>query len=94
MAARLADLYRFKFGDHSCVFYTDERELLDIVGPYILLGLQQGERCFTAQREEFIPSLRSYLEQNGVQVKHALDSGRLEIHTVEDVYLSPGGFSP
>lgn len=94
MAARLADLYRFKFGDHTCVFYTDERELLDIVGPYILHGLQQGERCFTAQRAEFIPSLRSYLEQNGVQVKRALDSGRLEIHTVEDVYLSPGGFSP
>jgi hypothetical protein len=94
MAARLADLYRYKFGDHTCVFYTDDNELLDIVGPYILFGLQQGERCFLAQRHEFIPALRAYLEQNGVQVQHVVESGRLEIHSVEDVYLSPGGFSP
>jgi hypothetical protein len=94
MPARLADLYRYKFGDHTCVFYTDDNELLDIVGPYILHGLQQGERCFLAQREEFIPALRAYLEQNGVQVVRALESGHLDMHSVENVYFTPGGFSP
>jgi hypothetical protein len=94
MPARLADLYRYKFGDHTCVFYSDDKELLDIVGPYILFGLEQGERCFVAQREDFIPSLRAFLERSGIHVERAIEYGYLEMHSVEDVYFTPGGFSP
>src|SRR5262249_10718091 len=88
----LTERYHFQSGDHSCVFYRDDRELLQMVGPYLLQGLRSNQRCFTAQRESFIPMLVDFLDRNDVDVTQAEKNGQLEIHPADSVYLPKGAF--
>jgi hypothetical protein len=89
----LAERYRFlQHGDHACAFYRDDSDLLQMLGPFLLQGLRGNERCFAAQRDEFIPALVAYLEANDIDVTAARASGQLEIQPAESVYFPDGVF--
>lgn len=89
-----ASTFRFKRGDHVCIFYHDDEALLQTLVPYLADGLNNGERCFCAQRKEFIPVLLQRLQSRGIDVASTLRKKALEIHTVEDLYLARGKFEP
>lgn len=88
----LTERFHFQSGDHSCVFYRDDDELLRIVGPYLLQGLRDNQRCFTAQHESIIPILIDFLERNDIDVTHAEKHGQLVIHPADSVYFPKGVF--
>jgi hypothetical protein len=88
----LTERYHFQPGDHTCVFYRDDDELLQIVGPYLLQGLRSNQRCFTAQRESFISILVDFLDRNNIDVIQAEKNGQLEIYPADTVYFSKGVF--
>lgn len=91
---RSTPLFRFKRGDHICVFYADQGALLDFLVPYIVEGLRNGERCFCAQTPAMARRLRKALQEHGVDVQHETERTALEIHTLEEVYFSTGAFAP
>jgi len=85
---------QFKRGDHVCIFYRDERTLVETLADYLAAGLRTGERCFCAQKPELILRLLNSLSLRGVDVRHVKASGALEIHALDEVYFAGGGFDP
>jgi hypothetical protein len=82
----LPPLYRFKQGDHCCVFYDDEEALLDILVPYFADGLAKRERCFAAQTTTMARRLVDGLKKAGVPADRDIARGALTIVTLEDFY--------
>lgn len=87
-------LCQFQRGDHCCVFYQNDESLFATLVPYLLEGLRQNERCFCAQRPEWIGKLLYRLSKAGVNVPRALNRGALEIHPYAEVYGPAHEFRP
>ncbi len=89
-----APLLRFKQGDHICVFYEDESDLLEFLTAYFLDGLRQGERCFCAQTPKMAKRIREALQAHSRRTGEAIRPGALELHTTDEVYFSGSSFDP
>lgn len=87
-------LFSFKHGDHTCVFYSDLRGLLEVITPYIAEGLRNNERCFCAQKEEVLRALANDLRFLGVDIEHEVKRGALDLHPMKEVYSPNGQFEP
>ncbi len=87
-------LFRFKQGDHCCVFYHDEAALLDMLVPYFAEGLQRHERCFTAQTPSLASGLKQGLSRRGISIQKEIDSGALTIVTIDEFYGRGRVFDP
>jgi len=87
-------LVQFKRGDHICLFYRDERMLVQTLAAYLAAGLNKGERCFCAQKPHLIPRILKALELLGVDADGYVAIGALEIHTEDEVYFPGGRFEP
>ncbi len=81
-------------GSHIASFYRNLSELRRIAVPFIQKGLEQGDRCICVVHEETRDGLQGSLQDQGVDVEAALESGQLGILTAEETYLSPGYFNP
>ncbi len=89
-----SSVFQFKRGDHICVFYRDAGTLLETIAPYLADGLRKGERCFCAQKADFIPRLLRALDAHGVDTQRETQRGALEIHSEDEVYFPGGKFEP
>ncbi len=87
-------LVQFKRGDHICLFYRDERMLVQTLAAYLAAGLNKGERCFCAQKPHLIPRIFAALESLGIDAGAQASKGALEIHTEDEVYFPGGRFEP
>lgn len=87
-------LFRFRQGDHVCVFYQDENALLNVLAGYLAEGLARGERCFCAQRQATMAGLELALQRRGIDPAHEKARGALELHLADDLYRGNGGFEP
>ena len=87
-------LVQFKRGDHICLFYRDERMLVQTLAAYLAAGLNKGERCFCAQKPHLIPQIFKALELLGIHVDEQVSRGALEVHTTDEVYFPEGKFEP
>ena len=87
-------LVQFKRGDHMCLFYRDERKLVQTLAAYLAAGLNKGERCFCAQKPHLIPRIFNALELLGINADDQVSRGALEIHTEDEVYFPAGKFEP
>jgi MEDS: MEthanogen/methylotroph, DcmR Sensory domain len=87
-------LIQFKRGDHICLFYRDEKMLVQTLAAYLAAGLNKGERCFCAQKLHLIPRIFKALELLGVDADGYVARGALEIHTEDEVYFPAGKFEP
>ncbi len=85
-------VFRFKRGDHTCVFYHKPDDLLGILEPYILEGLRQGEKCFCAQTAAMAKHLEAGLERAGVDVAREKKRGALQIISEKETYFPQGRF--
>jgi hypothetical protein len=89
-----SSLFQFKNGDHICVFYRSEYELMQVLNPYIVEGLRRGERCFCAQKPETLKRLVNDLRFLGVDVDREIQRGALDLLSEDDTYLPYGRFEP
>ena len=87
-------LVQFKRGDHICLFYRDEKMLVQTLAAYLAAGLNKGERCFCAQKPHLIPQIFAALESLGIDAGAETSKGALEIHTEDEVYFPGGSFEP
>jgi hypothetical protein len=91
---RQSSLFQFKHGDHVCVFYRSEEQLMETLVPYIADGLRKGERCFCAQKAMVGRQLIYDLNFLGVDTDKAIKHGTLEIHTEDEAYFPNKRFEP
>ena len=92
--ARQGPLFRFKHGDHACIFYHSDDSLMEVLTPYVAEGLNQGERCFGAQKPHILQRLYSELDLLGIDIGRELKRGSLEFHREDEVYFPKGFFEP
>jgi hypothetical protein len=91
---RHSSLFRFRNGNHACVFYRSEDSLLELLTPYIAEGLQQGERCFCAQKPAILKRLLSDLRILGIDAEKEIHRGALQLHTEDEAYFPSKKFEP
>ncbi len=87
-------LFRFKHGDHACIFYHSDDSLMEVLVPYVAEGLSKGERCFGAQKPHILKRLYHDLRFLGIDVDREIKRGALEFHTEQEVYFPKGIFEP
>ena len=80
--------------DHLALIYDNQAEQLDIVAPYLRLGLERGEKCVYIIDDSRPETVIAAMERHGVDVDAATATGALAIVTKYDAYLKNGAFDP
>ncbi len=80
--------------DHLAFIYESQAEQFATAIPYIKHGLEQGERCIYIADENETTEVLTALEESGVNVDEALESGALVMYTAQGSYLRNGSFDP
>jgi hypothetical protein len=91
---RQSSLFQSRHGDHICIFYRSENELLEVLTPYVADGIFRGEKCFLAQKPEILRRLVLDLMFLGIDPGKEIERGVLELHTEDEVYFTKGRFEP
>jgi hypothetical protein len=84
----------FRLGDHICLLYRSEKELLGNVVPYVQLGLKRNEQCFCFLPSKVSSKLVGALKAEGLQVDSLIKGGALVLQDPEQAYLAGGRFAP
>jgi hypothetical protein len=82
-----------KRGHHACLFFDSDEERLQATVPYLLIGLERGERCLMLADDSVVRRTLEGMRSEGADVDDAIAQGRL-VATSERVYLADGRFRP
>lgn len=77
---------------HACAFFHSKEEEYRVLMPFILEGLERGERAFHIVDPEYRATHLDRLEREGVDTAAAEAQGQLEVRTWGETYLSDGHF--
>lgn len=80
--------------DHLALIYDRQEEQLDIVVPFLRLGLERGEKSVFIVDDTSAETVIAAMEHHGIDVDAATASGALAIITRHDAYLKNGDFDP
>jgi PAS domain S-box-containing protein len=80
--------------DHICLIYETREEQLAAVVPFLISGLERGEKCFYIVDENTPEILTAALKADGVDTDAAFASGALTIVDPGKAYLKDGDFVP
>jgi signal transduction histidine kinase len=80
--------------DHLALIYDNQNEQLDIIVPYLRMGLERGEKSVFIVDDTSPGAVIAAMERYGVDVEAATASGALAIITKHDAYLKNGEFDP
>lgn len=80
--------------DHLALIYDNQDEQLDIIVPYLRMGLERGEKSVFIVDDTNPGTVMAAMERYGIDVEAAMDSGALAIITKHDAYLKNGDFDP
>ncbi|HLI02836.1 MAG TPA: MEDS domain-containing protein, partial [Terracidiphilus sp.] len=80
--------------DHLALIYENQDEQLDIVVPFLRLGLERGEKAVYIHDDNTAETVIAAMERHGIDVAAATDAGALVILTKRDAYLRNGDFDP
>lgn len=80
--------------DHLALIYENHEEQLDIVVPFLRLGLERGEKCVYIVDDNSPEAVIAAMERHGIDVVTARASGALAIITKHEAYLKNGYFDP
>jgi hypothetical protein len=91
---RLSPLFQFKHGDHICLFYRTQDDLMEVLTPYVAEGILKGEKVFCAQKPETLKRLVHDLRFIGMEPEDEMKRGALELHTEDEAYFPQKQFDP
>jgi len=77
---------------HVCGFFDGPLEAHRVLIPFIVNGLERGERAVHIIDPARRATHAEWLASAGVDVERTLETGQLEIRTWDDVYLKNGRF--
>lgn len=81
-------------GDHAALFYQTKAEQLEIVIPFIAIGLERNERCMYIAEDNTTSDICRKLQEFGVDVAEARKKDALKVVTKHETYLRHGVFQP
>lgn len=79
---------------HACLLVDRPGEACDVLVPFMVEGLERGERAFHIVDPEARDAHLERLRAAGIDVSAALQSRQLEVRTWADAYLRGGTFNP
>lgn len=77
---------------HVCGFFDGPLEAHRVLAPFIVGGVERGERAVHVVDPKRRATHAGWLASAGIDVERHLETGQLEIHTWQDVYLRGGRF--
>jgi hypothetical protein len=80
--------------DHFALIYDKPDEQLDIIVPFLRLGLERGEKSIYIYDDNTAETVIAAMERHGIDVGAAIASGALAIITKAHAYLKNGDFDP
>jgi AcrR family transcriptional regulator len=85
-----------ELGDHRhiCALVDGPAEADDLLMPFIVEGIDAGERAFHIVDPGFRGPHLARLADGGIDVESAMASGQLEVSTWTDAYMRGGRFDP
>ena len=83
-----------KPGDHLCCIYETEQEHRALLTPFMRQGLDRGEKIVYIVDARSAEQILSYLREVGLDVKDYLNSGQLNVLSVDESYMLDGVFDP
>lgn len=89
-----ADVLGIQRGQHACLLYDGNHDPLAAVAPFIVAGLQAGERCLYVVGEHDPVRIQRSLEAVGVDVARQLGRGALVLVDRWEVSFPDGEFDP
>lgn len=90
----MLEIDEIELGDHAALFYRTKAEQLEIVIPFIAIGLERNERCLYIAEDHTPAEIRAKLQEFGVDVPKAQEQGALNVVTKHETYLRHGAFQP
>ncbi len=80
--------------DHLALIYENQAEQLDMVIPFLRLGMERGEKSVYIVDDSSLEAVIAAMERHGIDVAAATASGALAIITKHEAYLKNGDFDP
>ena len=77
---------------HVCAFFNSKDEEYRVLLPFISEGIEHGQKAFHIIKDTHRSEHRRRLQQAGIPVDRAEQTGQLEIRRWEDAYLRDGHF--
>jgi len=78
---------------HACAFFSSPHEEYATILPFVLDGLQRGERAYHVLRSPYREKHLEELRNAGIDVASAQQRRQLEVTTAEETYLRGGTFN-
>jgi hypothetical protein len=78
---------------HACAFFSSPQEEYATILPFVLDGLQRGERAYHVLRSPYREKHLEELRNAGIDVASAQQRHQLEVTTAEETYLRGGTFN-
>jgi len=78
---------------HVCAFFSSPQEEYATILPFVLDGLQRGERAYHVLRSPYREKHLEELRNAGIDVALAQHRHQLEVTTAEETYLRGGTFN-
>jgi chemotaxis family two-component system sensor kinase Cph1 len=85
---------QIQLGDHVAFFFRTKTEQLKTVIPFIAIGLERNEKCLYIAEDHTPAQIAQQLQDFGVDVQKARETGALSIVTKHETYLKHGAFQP
>jgi formate hydrogenlyase transcriptional activator len=85
---------RLKAGDHLCCIYETDDEHRILITSFMKQGLLSGEKIIYVVDVRTAEDIIEYLRKEGVKVEHYINSGQLNILSVDESYMRGGVFDP
>jgi PAS domain S-box-containing protein len=93
--SQLSDVLRtLDVHDHLCLIYETQEQLLASAVPFVLIGLERGEKCLYVADENTTSALLDGVRAEGVDVDAVAKEGLLTVASEEQAYLKKGYFDP
>lgn len=87
-------ILRLPPGAHICQVYTTDEERDELLYDLLAAGLAVEERCVCCSDHFKGAVAQARWTAQGVDLKTALDGGRLSVHGCQEAYLPTGRFDP
>lgn len=92
---KLPDLIKeLKPHDHLCLIYESRDEWLETIVPFILSGLERGEKCIYVVDANTADEMRMIFQETGLDLDKIESSGQFSIIHERDAYTREGFFDP
>lgn len=98
MKATNRDIYNsikeLQVHDHACMIYETKEEQLNLIVPFIKIGLERGEKCIYIVDDNTAQTIIRAMQEDGIDTESAIETGSLNILTKHDLYIKYGHFDP